>query len=408
MTDQNAYPERHYIKKWQIGKREVWLAILGLTVFNFGASTCWASPRSPRVAELLTPGIASNLALSDIPANEWIKLYQPLQLDWRRQGHSGMAFDSRRRRLILFGSDTHNRNWDNRVHIFDLTTRRWSSPLPEYGKETYRKDAQGNLIAGPEDQPIPVAMHTFDSLVYDPKLDSLIVVGQPAHNPAIRSIKGIRTNPAWRFDLATKSWHLFPNDSSNPPSLFGGSLAYDRKRDTLVAYKHGIWEMGPDRTTWQKTTRESHHEIHHNMEFDTKHGYLVVFGDYSKTNTVWIYHPNPVPGMAGSWEQRSPTGSAPPPGETLPVAYDEDNGLFLLAADESYKKKKNLRGPAQTYIYDSSKNHYYHLPKAKLPVLGMNYMMTYDTTEKVFLLVTGDWKVTPTVWALRLNPALLQ
>jgi hypothetical protein len=38
-----------------------------------------------------------------------------------------------------------------------------------------------------------------------------------------------------------------------------------------------------------------------------------------------------------------------------------------------------------------------------LPALGMNYMLAYDASNKVFFLVTGNWKNPPTVWALHLE-----
>ncbi|HIE56238.1 MAG TPA: VanZ family protein, partial [Chromatiaceae bacterium] len=133
-------------------------------------------------------------SLEHLPPNRWIRLHQPKRSSWRRQNHAGIAYDSRRHSLLLFGSDTHRSNWDNSVHEFDIQTLTWKTHYPEAPPETYRVDSRGQPVAG-GDRPLPWAMHTFDTVVYDPQQDALVVAARPLHNPMIKKVEGIRQHP---------------------------------------------------------------------------------------------------------------------------------------------------------------------------------------------------------------------
>ncbi len=78
-------------------------------------------------------------------------------------------------------------------------------------------------------------------------------------------------------------------------------------------------------------------------------------------------------------------------------------GVFLLVPDNRPASGQGKEQSSSTYVYDLSENAYLKLPDADLKPLGMNYMMVYDPSYKVFLLVTGDWTEPATVWALRLD-----
>jgi len=59
-----------------------------------------------------------SFSLSDIPPNRWIKYHEVNDGLWRRKWHAGLAYDSTRGHLLVFGSDTHGEDWDNVVHEF--------------------------------------------------------------------------------------------------------------------------------------------------------------------------------------------------------------------------------------------------------------------------------------------------
>lgn len=358
-------------------------------------------------AQMLERDLPAGRAVDDIPPNTWVKLHQPWRLAWRRQSHAGAAYDSKRGFLLLFGSNTHGLDWDNEVHVFDPDARRWHSPYPASSPDSYRLDEQDRAIAG-EDELRPWAMHTYDTVVYDAGRDALVVLARPDHNPKTKEFRGRARHLSWRYDLESGTWDtLDTNEPGRTPRFFAMAAAYDGQRDTLVVYGGGLWEMGPARDGWQLASRESHHRMHHTLEYDSVRGLFAVFGDYRKTNKVWIYRPGPRAGDPGRWEEREPGGDVPPPSQTLPVAYDPGHQSFLLCVDRA-SPQADGSDVADTYLYDVDENRYRRLPMASVERLGMNYDMVFDTRRGVFLLVTGDWRTPPIVWALRLNPRLLR
>lgn len=73
---------------------------------------------------------ARNQRLVDLTPNHWVELHvqQPDDdVHFRRQGHGGSCFDTKRGRLILFGSDTHGKNWENSPLSFDPWNVTWST-----------------------------------------------------------------------------------------------------------------------------------------------------------------------------------------------------------------------------------------------------------------------------------------
>ena len=64
-----------------------------------------------------------NTDLLDLPLGKWIKIHQQRPGDdvtFKRQSHAGSAFDTKRGRIIIFGSDTHQKNWANSPLFFDV------------------------------------------------------------------------------------------------------------------------------------------------------------------------------------------------------------------------------------------------------------------------------------------------
>jgi hypothetical protein len=311
-----------------------------------------------------------------------------------------VAYDSKRGLLLIFGSDTHGYDWDDEVHEFDPATEKWTTHYERAPKETYRADALGRAIAG-DKRLIPWAMHTFDNIVYDSKLEAIVVTAIPAHNPIGKQVPHARIHPTWIYFLTKHEWKIFENGGKPSPTFFAAASTYDSDRDVVVAYKQGgVWELGPDRKEWRKATSEAHHVIHYNMEYDSKHNVLAVFGDYRNTNIVWVYRPGCTAGERGTWEKKIPEGDLCPRDQHFPVAFDEHNGVFLLVPDNTHHLPPKS---SSTFVYDLEANSYTKLPRADMQPLKMNYMMVYDKFHKVFLLVTGDHRTPVTVWALRLD-----
>ena len=96
----------------------------------------------------LPPEVENILQLRDLPPNRWVKYHEETPGSWHRQGHAGMAFDSKRGSLLIFGSDTHGEDWDNSVHEFHIPEKRWETHYPPASPDTYRADEAGRPIAG--------------------------------------------------------------------------------------------------------------------------------------------------------------------------------------------------------------------------------------------------------------------
>lgn len=383
------------------------LAAIGLICWqdrNVGTAANVPQKEGPRQRAALLP------RLPDLQPNTWHLLAQLDQTDWRRQAHAGIAYDSKRGTLLLFGSNTHGLDWDDTVHEFDPVTGRWETHYPSAPKESYRADAAGRAIAG-NGRLLPWAMHTYDNIVYDPRLDAIIVSALPEHNPIRNSVPAAKIHPTWIYDLKTRQWRIFENNGKPYPKFFAAASAYDSGRDVIAAYKWGIWEIGPERDQWVKATGENHHQIHYSMDYDARHKKFVVFGDYHNSNTIWTYTPGARAGDKGTWEEKKPQGASCPPGQHFPVAYDSVHGVLLLVVDNTafVEDKKGRRKPTRrpssssSFVYDLEGNRCVRLPDADLPPLGMNYMMVYDSLHKVFLLVTGDQGKPAAVWALKLD-----
>lgn len=356
------------------------------------------------------PPQSHNPRLLSLKPNTWTLLARATKADWRRQRHAGVAYDSRRGRLLIFGSNTHGLDWDNSVHEFDPLTERWETHYPPAPRESYRADAAGRAVAG-TDRLVPWAMHTYDNIVYDPKLDAIVVSALPEHNPIRKKLPEANIHPTWIYDLKTRQWRIFANDGKPYPKFFAGASAYDPDRDVIAAYRWGLWEIGPARDEWKKASSEAHHRMHYTMDYDARHRKFVVFGDYHNSNVVWTYAPGARAGAPGRWEKKTPEGESCPPGQHFPVAYDSRQGVFLLVVDNaSYRedgkgrRKRTARArSSSSFVYDLGRNRCDRLPDADLEPLGMNYMMAYDARHQVFLLVTGDHGKPPAVWALRLR-----
>jgi hypothetical protein len=354
------------------------------------------------------PARRLNPRLLALPPNTWTVLSESTA--YRRQAHAGVAYDSRRGTLLVFGSNTHGLDWNDAVHEFDPVTARWSIHYPAAPQESYRADAAGRAIAG-SGRLQPWAMHTYDTLVYDPLLDAVVVSAVPEHNPIRKSVPEAKVHPTWIYDLATRQWRIFENGGERYPKFFAGAAAYDPDRKVIAAYRFGMWEIGPARDRWQKASREQHHKMHYNMEYDARHRQFVVFGDYNNSSEVWTYAPGPRAGEPGQWTRRTPEGDSCPAGQHYPVAWDREHGVFLLVVDDIpfTLDRKGRRKPAgrarssHTFVYDPGRNRCTRLPGADLAPLGMNYMMVYDAFHRAFLLVTGDANGPVTVRALKLG-----
>lgn len=358
----------------------------------------------------------------EMPANRWLKVASDAEssLGWSLQAHSGIAFDRKRHTLLIFGSDTHGLNWDNAVHEFDPNSRTWQTHYLPAARETYRADAEGQAISGAAGKALPWAMHTYDELVYDPRLDALVVVAADDHNyPAYQNTPGVRFHPTWIYSLATREWRTLDNRAGGEPrkvpNFFAAAAVHDPDRDLIWAFGNKeLWYIDDKRRAWRRALPKAHdaspgREIHFSLAYDRLRHNLVFFGNHHETRDVVIYTPGLLPEEPGTWSVRRPLGDPYPMDSQVPVAFDERAGVFLLLPEES-----TPNGPvAATMIYDPGRNEYIRFWGTETPALqpNLHYLLTYDSERQVFWLVTRSQESRPSidVWALRLDyPSLRQ
>ncbi len=353
-----------------------------------------------------------NRKLLAIDENHWVKIYpqetkllQTLlfmtpadtELDWHRQEHAGLAFDAKAKSLLIFGSNTHGEDWDNRVHEFNLLSLKWVEHYTASAKESYRADTKKNAIAG-EDGLFPWAMHSYDNIAYIPEMDALVVTADFNHTPQpTRQATQAKLSPTWIYDLNTRNWTIL--EQEHTPSFFASGSTYDPISSSLWAYKKGsLWQFNIREQLWRKVPGEHKTDLamHFTMTTDIHRHQLVFFCNSNKSASIWVYTPGLWPDQEGTWEEKQPGGDTCPKDQHFPVAYDKQQGVFLLMPDESDTTSATL-------VYSPDTNKYIRVKGAQMSANGMNYMMAYDPYHRLFLLVTGDKHTPFNVWAFRLN-----
>jgi len=362
-------------------------------------TTLLAADESPAVPPKLNP------KLLNLKPNEWWKLHEQRVDDkvrFRRQGHGGSCFDHRRGRLILFGSDTHGRDWTNSPLIFDPVAANWTRLYPDDDRSSYAVDRDGVPVAG-KDHDHPWAMHTFGAVLYDPRRDEMIVASFPGHMVPGRftdSVKDlwprITRFPTWTFDLKGERWRPLPCD---PIHFFPYCAAVDTDRNVVLGYRpDGIYELSGEPRNWNRLTRKVFlGGWHNNCAYDSKHKALIVFGTNADSNDIEVFFPK-----SGKHGLMLTPGRRPPKDQHNPMAFDPEVGRTVVVVD--HKLDRGARTVAETWLYDLESDSWSQITTATLPFgCGMNYDMEYDPNHNCLLLVAGGYGQQTTVWALKIR-----
>ena len=362
-----------------------------------------------RLGIALSIAIAADSVLADEPltalaANRWVKVHTQSPADdvhFRRQAHGGSCFDSKRGRIILFGSDTHGRDWTNSPLMFNTATLRWSRVYDNDNRSTYAVDGEGIPIAGRKSRH-PWAMHTFGTVMYDASRDEMIVASAQRHmipgrfTNAVRELwPQITKFPTWTFNLKTKTWHPLPCKAVD---FFPHSAALDTDRNVVLGYRpDGIYELSGNPRQWKRLTKKVYlGGWHSNCVYDTVNKSLVVFGTNANSNDIEVYYPRTAE------HQLMPTpGTRPPKDQHNPMAFHAGLGKLVIIVDH---KATDGDVVSETWKYSLASDSWSQLESANLPFsCGMNYNLEYDSHRRLLWLVTGDSRQATTVWALRID-----
>ncbi len=329
------------------------------------------------------------------------------------QKHGGSAFDPRRGRIVLFGSDTHGEDWSNAPRIFDLSSLSWRRAHNDDPLSSYRVTEAGIPVAGP-DGDHPWAMHSFGAVDYHAGWDGVVVSSHPAHMEPGRFSTDlaelwpeVRRHPTWLFDLERERWLPL---SRAQTSFFAYATTYDSDRDVMIGSGYpGIFELSSRESKWLKRADGRAMGYHNNAVYDPYEKALVVFGRNGLGNDVLVYRTDEAQLIA------MPTlGSRPPKDEHAPMAFHPVLRETLVIIDRfapGTSRQNRAAGRAETWAYDIREDSWRRIADATLPfALGMNYHLHYDPQRNLLLLVTAKPKAPsdkgmalPEVWALRLE-----
>ena len=346
-----------------------------------------------------------NRALAHQPQGRWLQIHAQQPGDavtFRRQAHGGSAFDTKRGRIILFGSDTHGADWTNSPLYFDVGALTWKQAYPSDDSATYRVTTKGIPVAGPAAAPRPWAMHTFAAVTYDERYDRLIVASYPQHlepgrfTDAMAAVwPRIVRHPTWLFDLATERWQPL---RSAPVHFFPYATAYDSHRGVVMGYRaDGIYELSAHQKTarWRYVAPASRRAYHTNAVYDSWRRRLMVAGSHRMTNDVIVYDPR-----AGTERLMPTAGVRPQPFQHAPMAFHSGKGVLVVLVDELPHSR---HCDTETWIYDPDVDSWSRIDGATLQgPLGMNYNLHYDSVHNVLLLVRDGEGGGTSVWALKL------
>ncbi len=356
-----------------------------------------------------------NPKLVNLEPNRWLTLHELKRGEkgyFRRQAHGGSCFDTKRGRLVLFGCDTHGKDWLNAPRFFDPVKPGWTQPYPDDKRATYSVNAAGLAVAGPKANH-PWTTHTFGGVLYDPGRDEMVIVVHPGHMVPGRftnSVKDlwpkISRHPTWAYSMAKGTWTALPGKAV---SLFPFAAAWDSDRGAVIGYRSdGIYELGGQPRAWKKITAAGRGMFgyHNNCAFDARHKALVTFGTNTNSNDIVVYRP-----ATGKHEKMPTPAARPPKDQHSPMAFNPRIGKTVVVIDRTIApadaaKRRKAERQAEVWLYDLGADAWQQVPSATLPVgCGMNYNMEYDPHHKVLLLVTGTYGKSTVVRALRVDPA---
>ena len=387
----------------------IWATIVTALLASLAAASALATINAPE--QKPAPAYRLNPALLDLPKGRWVKIHQQRVGDavtFRRQSHGGSAFDSRRGRLVLFGSDTHARDWNNSPLFFDLERLEWRRLYPFDPLSSYAVTAEGLPVAGPEGDH-PWAMHTFGAVTYDPAADAIVVASYPAHmvpgrfTSALAHLwRRVQRHPTWVLRLESGQWEPLAGE---PVHFFPYATAFDARRGVVVGYRNdGVYELSLAAGRWRKVVEGGLLGWGANAVYDSRNRALVVFGSHEKRNDVVVYEP------ATDRHRTMPTPGPRPAGANyVPMAYHPDIGRTVAVVDRALEEGIRSRGSmrAETWLYDLVGDAWTRVEEANLPFgVGMNYNLEFDSGHRLLLLVAAPPGELVAVWALGLGDDL--
>lgn len=204
----------------------------------------------------------------DYSKNEWTNLTpstHPLS------GYeTGMAYDSKRDSIVLFGGIYNGGTRLNDTWIYDLNNNTWSMV------QTINSPSRRNMQV----------------MVYDSASDRIILFGG-------EDMYGLE-DETWIFDIQNNTWTKM-NVTSKPHARYWSDMIYDSKRDKVLlfggmdfnGYDDYTWEYDYNSNAWTNASMivSPSPRWGHSMTYDSNNGNTILFGGHSggaSNDETWV------------------------------------------------------------------------------------------------------------------------
>ncbi|MBI5527158.1 MAG: hypothetical protein HY897_12555 [Deltaproteobacteria bacterium] len=268
-----------------------------------------------------------------------------------RSAHS-MVYDSARGRIVLFGGFYTSggvRYYLQDIWEWDGAAGTWTDVTPTGAKPSARYN---------------------HSMVYDSARGRVLLFG---------GFDGARKQDAWEWEGTAGTWTERTPAGTKPSARFGHAMAFDSTRGRVVLFggddgasKQDTWEWDGATGMWTDRTptgTKPSARDDHTMAYDSTRGRVVIFSGDNGGNETWEWE-----GAAGTWTDRTPAGTKPSARERHAMVFDSAYGRVVLFGGEDSVKKQD------TWEWDGAAGTWTErTPTGTKPSARERHAMAYDS-----------------------------
>lgn len=352
--------------------------------------------------------------LVSAPPLSWIEYGKSLKHPVVKQPFGAIAVDSLQGRLLMFGSDPYQRNGDNSVREYDPLTDSWVRHYQSSPAHSYRVDGRGRAIAGNKGV-APWAAFTQGGLVYDPYLDALVLVARASAPPASTSVPASHQHANWVYYLHQRKWQMLDSDDDGPqPDFTSAVAAYDRKRNRILAYADGMWELDQRRESWRRLSERVLPIEARSLIYSPADDQLLLVGKESMLGeqaiSIWLLAlDNEEQGTKTDWQRQHFVGESCPAGLFSQAALAEVTGQMMilsLAPDAPIEGASHNQQTTATILSTCLINlvngSVQLIDSDPLPTNASHAALAWHPGLQAFFVIAGNGREPLSVWALRL------
>lgn len=267
----------------------------------------------------------------------------------------GMVYDASRGRVVVFGGSTQMAFGQATNELWEWDGVRWENRTPTSGGPTGR---------------------WYHGMVYDSARQRTVVFSGYMY-------PGTVPNDLWEWDGT--AWTQRPTPTTAPSTRFQGGMVYDARRGKVVVVGGNgapteTWEWDGAANTWANRTTTSGlgSRTMTSASFDAARGVTVVFSGLSKPNDVWEWD--------GSAWSNPATGAAPPAARNAhALAYDASRRRTVLFGGQAASVYRN-----DVWEWDGSAWTARTLA-TPVPSARRFFSMAYDSARGATTLFGGDF-----------------